>query len=402
MANVRFYNPRTYNFVRQFDSELVDAAITAGLHGSLGGKIMLEVTPANTAFIDSLHENSHFLAISVDEHSTYGAVIESAIVNKGICTVELRGFYEYLGIIPFISSHKMNAMGESTVIPDSDPSWTKYFYSSSPVGLLYDILMNLAEMQVASGYAPFFDAELLRRYAEENASEEWAKSYRLNSTEFPSTASIVDDIFKDTDLGQLKVTVNAGDRFQWVLDIADTYSIVAIAEAYDAVKEVTFEPGDTVSRTFSYAVGTNLQDQQIISKQDFDSDVAFSGYVSDAPADRTSAIERINYSSRADAEKKGAQISFKTFDTSIQLLDAVSIGGTYLETKFAVVTQIAIEGTEVTYTGQCVTDASTVVKNLRKPTGDVIRRLVYKPVGYAVHQTKRTAFKQPGSTGWRS
>jgi hypothetical protein len=406
VAKIQFFDVFTGLPVREFEATIATPkAVTnldysAGLLGSLAGNGLISVDPASESFLKSLKENSHFLKVYRDGFTPYGAIVEAGVINRGVCTVSFIGLDELFGKVDLTVAHKANAIGENTTIRKDDPSWGAQFYSDSPLGVFEAVINEFNETMIARGQRPFIKIDGILDFIETLPAESFARNYRLNALEFPTLKSVVDSIFEDSEMSAITVELEPGDTFGWVLGVLTSYTTVVVNVA-DKVRNITFEDSGDVSRSYSLATGTNLSGDTVVSKIAFDPTVAYSSFIANNPADRTTAIDRINRSALADADKRKQQVSFTVFDTRIKIQNVVELsGGTFPLTKI-VITQIVVKGRDVTYTGQAVTDAAQIVKGISKPM-DEARRLVYGPLRYAGSTAKEVAFKKDGSTGWRS
>lgn len=387
-------------FVRELNVDLMGLDYTAGLHGSMSGNTVIEVQDSNESFLKSLKENSHFLKVYKDEFEPYGCVVESAVIDKGYCTLNFIGWYEYLEKIALMVAHKANAIGEKTTVSKDDPSWSANLYSDVPLGVFEAAIDELNRMMIARGLVPFTDASAMLSYIESTNAEIFARVYRVNALEFPTVKSVIDKILEDDEMDAITVSVAPGDNFKWILGVLEGYTTVTM-NLDDDIRNITFEDSGDISRSHSLATGTDLEGNIVLSQIPFDSTVAYSSFIASNPADRTTAIDRINRSSMADADKRKNQVTFTVFDTSIRLQNVVELTMDDSTVTKIVITQVAVKDMDVTYTGQIVTDTTAIVKGITKPNSQ-IRKEIYNPLGYAAETSKQTAFKQPGGTGWRS
>lgn len=387
-------------FVRELNVDLMGLDYTAGLHGSMSGNTVIEVQESNESFLKSLKENSHFLKVYKDVFEPYGCVVESAVIDRGYCTLSFIGWYEYLEKIAMMVAHKVMAIGEKTTISKDDPSWSANIYSDVPLGVFEAVIDEINRMMIARGLTPFMDASALLPYIESAVTETFARVYRVNSLELPTAKSVIDKVLEDSEMDAITVSVDPGDNFKWVLGVLEGYTTVTM-NLDDDIRNITFEDSGDVSRSHSLATGTDLEGNIVLSQIPFDSTVAYSSFISSNPADRTTAIDRINRSSMADADKRKQQVTFTVFDTSIRLQNVVELTMDDATVKKIVITQVAVKDSDVTYTGQVVTDTTAIVKGITKPNSE-IRKQIYDPLGYAAETSKQTAFKKDGSTGWRS
>jgi hypothetical protein len=399
-SKIRFFDSKTHLIVKELTVDVKGLDFTAGLHGSLSGNATIKVKAASESFLRSLKENSHFMTVHRDGFTPYGAVVEAAVINKGVCTLNFIGLYEFLDKMELMAAHKANAISSNTTIKKDDPSYLMQFCSDSPIGVFHSIVSELNETIVARGLLPFIDVGSLESFIDSTTSETFARVYRLNALEFPTVKAVIDKIFEDLEMDAITVDVLTGDTFGWVLGVLDSYNTFTIS-IDDKVRNITFEDSGDVSRSYSLATGTNLSGDTVVSKIDFDPAVAYTSFIANNPADKTSAIDRINRSSMADADKRKSQISFTVFNTAIRIQNVVEMTGPDFPLKKIVITQISVQNRNVTYTGQIVTDTSAIVKGITKPTNEA-RRMVYAPLGYATGTAKEVAFRQPGGTGWRA
>jgi hypothetical protein len=399
MHKLKFFDPHTGNLVREFTDSVFGLDFTPGLHGSLEGNASIKVEADSESFLKSLKENSHFVKIFRDHQVPYGAIVEAATINHGVCSLKVIGWDQLTDKIEMTAFHKANAIGEKTIVKKEDPSWSVNWASDSAVGVYYLQMKELRNTMIARGERPFFELGNIRDFIESSTAETFAREYRFNSLEFPTVKSVSAKIFEDSEMETIVVTVDDSDVFIWKLDVLTYYRTVELSSSL--VRDIKFEETSDVSRSYSLATGTDLSGDTVLSKITYDPTVAYSSFIASNPADKTTAIDRINRSAMADADKRKEQVSFTVFDTLIGIQDVVELSGPKMPLTKIVITQISINDRNVTYTGTVVTDASVIVKGIRKPT-DEVKRMIYKPLDYASDTAKEVAFKQPNSTGWRS
>jgi hypothetical protein len=401
MAKIKFYDVHTHEFIREFTgAELGPLDYTPGLHGSCPGTGSIRVRPDSENFLNTLKENSHFMKVSKDGYEEHGVVVKNAVINRGRLNLRFGGWSEFMETQELMAAHKANSIGEYTKVNKDDPSWSVNFASDSTIGVFYLLLKEQNKTIAARGLKTFMEIGDLLSYVDSSNSETFSKVFRLNSIEVPTFKSVMDKVFEDNEMDAITVKLKEGDTFGWTIGVLTSYNTIVLNVA-DGVRNITFEESDDVSRSYSLATGTDLSGDTVLSKINFDGSVAYSSYIATNPSDKTTAIDRINRSSMADADKRKEQISFTVFNTMIGIQDVVELYGTNFPLKKIVITQMNVNGREVTYTGTVVTDTTTIVKGISKPTSE-LRRSIYRPLGSALGTAKEVAFKQPGSTGWRA
>lgn len=401
MAQFKVYSPRGYSLVRDLSSDLINLSYTEAAYGSLEGNATIEVTDSNRSLLQSMTEASHFCKVSSDSSPMSGSIVKDCYIDKGIAHISIIGFLEYLEIVPAIASHKANSIDSSTTVLQEDPSWTKIFYSDSTIGLFWEVFNNLRTQMTLQGFTPFFSMSGISSIVEQSSgSQDWTKSYRLNTLETPNMAEIYSDLTEDDEFLPIRVTVDASDTFTWKLTGLTSYNLTVIDEATDDVHTVSKERGDRTHRAMSLASGSDLKENALISKLDFSSSAAYSSAFSESPAKSALNITRANRANIAGANRRLDQLTFTTWDYSIPIFGAVSISGQNLPTTLAVVTQKVVEGQSVTYTATIVDSVSELIPGLRKPTSEA-RRLIFEPAKLGNRRSIRQGLQKQTPTGWR-
>ena len=401
MAKLRLFGARSFNQVADLSRDLINLSYTEAAYGSLEGTATVEVTTANRSLLESMTEASHYCKVSSDDSDMSGAIVKDCYIDKGIAHVSIIGFLEYLEIVPAMASHKANSVNSSTTVLQEDPSWTKIFYSDSTIGLFWEVFNNLRSQMITQGFTPFFTMSGLQSIVEDSStSQDWGKSYRLNTLETPNMAEIYSDLSEDDEFLPIKVSVDSSASFTWTLSGLTSYNLTVIDEAVDNVHTVSKERGERTHRAMSLASGSDLKDNALISKLDFSESAAYSSAFSESPAKSALNITRANRANIAGANRRLDQLTFTTWDYSIPIFGAVSISGQNLPTTLAVVTQKVVEGQSVTYTATIVDSVSELIPGLKKPTSEA-RRLIFEPAKLGNRRSIRQGLQKQNPTGWR-
>lgn len=401
MPRFEVFHGRTYQKVADLNLALDDLDYQEAAYGSLDGNAFVRVDSEKEALLNSMTGASHFLRLSPDEGYPAGAVVKDAHIDKGVCTISMVGFFEYLDMVPLIASHKATAIGEATMVEKDDPSWSKLFYAETNLGILREIFRNLAATMIAQGRDPFFVLQGIDEIMVGNSmNTTWEKNYRLNTLETPNMGSVYSDLTEDDEFLPVDITVSDGDTFYWVLSGKTGYNLTVIDEAVDDVSDVSIERGQRTNRTMALAGGSDPAGNNLISRLEFSSDAAYSAAFTDGAAKSAINITRANRATIAGANKRLDQINFSTWNSELRIFDAIRISGQTLPSLQAVITQKSISGQQVSYVATIVTDVDELIPGLKKPTSEA-RRLIYNPANSGDRRSRRQAMEKQNPTGWR-
>lgn len=402
MGVFKLFHPLTKAYVTDLSSDLVGLSYNEATYGSLDGDAQIEVTPQNEALLRSLTENSHYLKVSSADSSVAGAVIENAYIDRGICHVSIIGFLEYLAKVPLIPSNKANSIGAATTVATEDASWSTIIYADSVIGLFYEVFTMVAQTMRAHGQTPFFrmDDEI-EGLIYSSGSGEWAKSYRVNGLEIPNCAEAYADLTEDEDFLPIRVSVTPGNStFSWLLSGLTSYNVTYINTATSDVKDVEIERGDKIQRSMALASGTDPKGNNLISKIEFNENVAYSAVFAESSSKASLDILRSNRANIAGANLKLDQASFTGWNPDVPIFDAVQISGPKMETILLVITEKSIEGQDVKYTGTMVTSVDEMIPGIKKPTSPE-RRALFNPAKQANRRSILLDRQKQNPTGWR-
>lgn len=399
MAILHFYRGKELTHQSDQTDNIINLSLTGGLNGSVGGYVTIEVTPNNKPLIDSLKENSHF--IRVGHTKVFGAVVESVTQESNVATVNFVGGFEYMAKMDAIASHKANVTSGSAY--SGNKSWEKVFYSDSTVGILYEALRNNNETMDKRNYnSNLFNISPLRSHITSNTSNEWARSYRLNSFETPSMQDVLASILEDDgmELFRIRVSSNPSDNFAFIFEIVSSSDVVTINEATDNIFGIDNSVDESLRRSFSIAKGTDLEDRSVLERVSFDNSVAYSSLISEAPQERSSAIRRYASSSATNAQANYGQVTFNSYLDNINVLDYVTIDSPSMDAVSGIIVEKNIEGEIINYSMQ-TGPAASFNGELQKSSG-MYRKILFNPLHDTSVLGRKTAGKKDNTTGWRS
>lgn len=398
MPKLHLYSGRTLAHVADLSSDVINMSYTIGLNGSASGNITVERTAANASLLNSLGENSHFLRFGLSE--VYGGIVEAVSRDKNVYTIEIAGFYEYLAKIDAVASHLASSL--KIIAEDSDNYAVKIFYADSPMGILYELLVNLDDTMAARGFTSFFDYSNLLSHITSDPSIEWQRSYRLNSLEVPSMQQVLTDVMEDygMELLDIRTSTSFTAPFKITFSVKTSGEAIVLDEAKDSVFSVESESADVERRAFSIMKGTNLKDKSQVSRTVWRDDVAYSSTMASSPAERSGAITRLASENAQNLDAGDGTLTFSSYDDNLTVLDYVSIGSDRMDTVTGLIVEKSVEGTVVSYTIQ-IGEPTDFNASLRKPQGGV-RKIIFKPLKGTAMLAKKTAGRKLSSTGWRS
>lgn len=402
-----FYNGKTYQLERSVSTTILAETFEyqTALEGSSAGSLSIEITAADSDFLETLKENSHFISFSLDGiDNLVGGLIDDAYTNDGICHIKYSGFAEYLDKIRGISSYHALDFGENVVIPENDLTWEKTFLADTPEGLLYEVMINLEEYMAGNGYSKFWEWEGIFAHIHAVNTNQWKKSYHLNSAEFPSMKSVYDEILGDEDCSRLKVSVDTtNDIFKWVLSFDETATIYNLNTATDPIYDLEFEFNGIASRSHSLAKGQTSNSEAVISRIPFSSNGAFSDYVADDTTTKsTENAYGINVNNISSLQAINGQISFKTQvaeyakNSSVFNIETDTISATMI------VSEVSFDGIEFTIKGNTVALTESLNKiKLKKPT-NTLSGSIRNPLKESRYNARKSLFEEKRTTGWRN
>lgn len=398
MPHLHLYSGRTREHVADLSSDVLHMSYTIGLNGSASGNITVERTAANASLLNSLGENSHFMRFGLDK--VYGGLVESVSKDKNVYTIDIAGFYEYLAKIDAVASHLASSL--KIIAEDSDNYAVKVFYADTPMGILYELLVNHDATMTARGYSSFFDYSNLRSHLTSDPSIHWQRSYRLNSMEVPSLQQVLTDVMEDYGMELLHISTSSSfsDPFEIVFSVKTSGNAITLDESTDSVFSVEGEDADVERRSFSIMKGTNLKDKSQVSRVNWRDDVAYSATMASSPAERSGAISRLAGENAQNLDAGNGTLTFSSYVDNITVLDYLSIGSDRMDTVTGLVVEKSVEGTVVSYTIQ-IGGPTEFNASLRKPQGGV-RKVIFHPLKGTAMLAKKTAGRKLSSTGWRS
>lgn len=406
-AKFSFYNGKTYQLEKSFSKEIIGESFEYknSPEGSVSGSLQIEISGSDSAFLNSLKENSHFVSFSLDgETDLVGGVIEDAYTNDGIAYIQYVGFAEYLDKIKGISSYHSNDFDNNVTVAENDLSWEKNFLSDTPEGLLYEVMINLEEYMNSFGFTKFWRWDNIFSYIHAVNTDKWEKSYRLNSTEFPSMKSIYDEITGDYDCSRLNINVDtSGGIFKWILSFDNSTTIYDIDTALHGIYDLEFEFNGIPSRTNSLAKGQNSKSEPVISRIPFSNNGAFSDFVADDTTNNsTDNVLSINENNISSLKSLHGQMSFKT--QVAEFADGFQVFNITTDTisSTMVVSEISFDGTEFTIRGNTTFLTEDLKKlKLRKPT-NMLSGSIRNPLRESRYNARKGVFEEKRSTGWRN
>lgn len=406
-ANFSFYNGKTYELEKSFSSQIMGESFEYknSPEGSVSGSLQIEISSSDSSFLNSLKENSHFVSFNLDgENDLIGGIIEDAYTNDGVCFISYVGFAEYLDKIRAISSYHSNSFDDNVTIPEKDLSWEKTFLSDTPEGLLYEVMLNLEEYMNSSGFSKFWRWNNIFAHINAINTNEWAKSYRLNSAEFPSMKSIYDEITGDYDCARLNIDVDtSGGIFKWNLSFDTTTTMYDLDTSLDEIYNLEFEFNGIPSRTNSLAKGQNSNSEPVISRIGFSNSGAFSDFVAnDTTNNSTDNVYSINENNISSLKSLQGQISFNTqvaeFANGFQIFNIT----TDTLNATMVVSEVSFDGTEFTIRGNTTYLTEDLKKlKLRKPT-NMLSGSIRNPLRESRYNARKSVFEEKRTTGWRN
>lgn len=401
MSVFRLFSPTgNREQVADISDDVINISDSEQPYGSLDGDITVEVTSDNINLLRSIDEYSHYVKLSAGDTGLAGAVTKGCHIDKGIAYIKTVGFLEYMSDVPMIAEQNARAIAEGTLVYKDDPSWTRNIYSDSNAGLFFGVFTNLANTMLAQGWSPFFEMRGIEDLVAQSPDGSWEKSYRINTLEIPNVAQVYSDLTDDTEFLPIKVMVDDSDTFMWYLVGFSTYDVIEINEAVDDVKDVAIDRGDRVNRSMALATGTDPNDNNLISKISFNPGAAYSAAFNNDASKNVLNIARASRSVIAGANRRSDQITFTTWDPSIEIFSAIKIRGQYLDEISAVVTEKSTEGQAITYTAIIVDDLSSLIPGVKRPTS-AARRLIYGPAKEGNRRAIRQGLEKRNPTGWR-
>ena len=399
------YHGRDLNHISDLSTSIIHMSITTGLHGSASGHVTVEETPSNSSILENLRENSHMVKYSGDgTGQIYGAIVESATVNRGIWTINICGAWEYFDKFSIIASHKAN--DASITSPEDDFSNIKIFYSDSPIGIIHEILKNNANSMTARGYdSTLINYAALRAHITTNTNATWGRSYRLNSLETPTLKLILEDILEDSETNTISIKVSqnleTSTKFEFIFNIVNsTTAITNINEDTDGIFEISEESGESSTRSYSIATGTDLRDRSVIERVSFDASVAYSDTTITIPQERSASVKRAA-TSHIVSESSGEHfLNFSSFSGNYDIYQNITISSAAMGTRNGTIVEKSIEGTKYTYRLQ-IGAPTQMASALKKPV-DSLAKLVFSPLATTTAVSKREASRKSDNTGWRA
>lgn len=412
---IRFFSGRTRQQVAEYEIHAANRAaeleFTQGVNGSASGSFVMEVNSENSSLLDSIDRNTHYVAIYKDGGMLVGGVTESCVNYKGsmgMKKISFYGFWEYLDEISLYSSFKSGAFGEAVRVRGNDTSWNKRIEADTPMMLFAEIFRELRSNLNDHGISPFWELGSLGS-APSEVGLEMAKSYELNSTEFPTVQSIVSELLEDEECDPFSLITRVDGGFHWVIGFNFQRYDRTIDLAVDDVGELEFEDHLPSTSARSFTKTPEAENGTFyISNVPYNTDAAYSTYV---PNDSTmtvrgNRIARANKNAVRNEANIAGQVRYQTFN---QFRAEVGYEYTLTAPSGASLVGVCVERSFSSSTGRfegvlTLTSTSSQLNRFRTPYRIAeAGRYIAQPLKGAANNARKSALRgRGGTTGWRN
>ena len=416
MVTFTLYSGRDGSYVDDLKDSIVNMSYTVGMNGVFSGNATLDDSSpgVSEAFTDA-YENKYFIKVGVGD-TIYGGVLESCSMKDGVWKVIFVGAAGWWDKMDAVSS--LFARGAS--VQEGTNSGVVIFYSESPLGILYEVFKNQAESMVERGWvSSVIDFSQLIP-SSGVSGQNWKRSYRLNSFETPTFASVVNDIIgqftytgvnEDTK-GVLDVNVNSGtgpdSTFKFIVSIVSNFEMITLDEENDDVFDISIDTSESEYRAFGIATGTNLSGKNVLAVESLinpeNIDAAYSSSISTSSSESSDAVDKVAISSVRKTNTSSGSFTFSSYSLDIEMLSQVYISKVNWDDNawetivWGTVVEIAVDGEIRTYS--CDINYGPSSGTLKVPPS-VERSLIFNPLNEAIGLSGTNARRSKNSTGWR-
>lgn len=393
------YHPKTYELVADLSSDVVNHDFTAGLNGDFSGESMIEVKSSNKSLLLSMKENSHFLVVSAG-NQRFGAIINSTSIRHGVMTVNYIGFLDYMDKQNAEPAHKAGVDYFSKKVGENDRSWVKTFYADNGVGMLYSVLFNHRQVITSYGYTPCFTITKLAAGIRTDRTFPWRHTYRINALDLTTMRSAIESILNMDGTIMTADVSTSNNIFKWNIGYVSSHRSIQIKKGTYFNEDVN--EGESINRTASWAVGTDINGNETIARYSVNSDVAFTAYNADGKPEGHKDIQSYNRSSARKMVNSNQQVSFSMYSDSVKVGDKATIDLGVLGVYKVVVNEITCSGDRFDYTSQVIeVDSPTVVEGIRKAVNPA-KDWIFNPLNAAKKHSTAALRRIRRSTGVRS
>lgn len=403
MVEFIFYRPSDGAAVADLSASVAHFEYSAGLNGDFSGEAEVEIDINDVAvndFLKTVKENSHYLTVKFN-NQRHGAIVSAISLKENIYTVEFIGFMGYMEKIIAYPSHRRISGSKTVTVKKDDRSFVKTLYADTSIGLFYGLMRELSIVMSADGYRVPFDlsAILAAISAEDFSGSTWQRTYRLNGLDLTDMRSALDDSLKEGDF-VLHVGVSTSNGFRWILSPAKTHATgrsLAAGSYFDG----ELMPGESIARSASYVAGTDVFGNELVSRAAMDSTVAYSSHIADGKQQDVRNLQNYNLLEVQSTQNSRHQVKFSTFNDDVALNEKVTIDMDYAGQYVAVINDVSVSGTVVTYTGQVVeVEANGIIPGLRRASNAV--KSLFNRGTVAKKQSNAALRRVNRGTGFRS
>lgn len=393
------YHPKNYQLVADLSPYVVNHDFTAGLNGDFSGESMIEVTSSNKNLLLSMKENSHFLVVSAGTQR-FGAVVNSTSIRHGVMTVNYVGFLDYMDKQNAEPAHKSGVSYFSKKVGENDRSWVKTFYADNGVGMLYSVLFNHSQVITAYGYTPSFSITNLASGISTVTTFPWRHTYRINALDLTTMRSAIESILNMDGTIMTADVSTSNNIFKWNIGYILSHRTIQIKKGSYFNEDVN--EGESINRSASWAVGTDINGNEMIARYFGNSDVAFTTYNAEGKPEGHKDIQRYNISSAKKMVNSNQQVSFSMYADDVKIGDKATIDLGILGVYKVVVNEMSCSGERFDYTSQVIeVDSQTVINGIRKAVNPA-KDWIFNPLNAAKKQSTAALRRIRRSTGVRS